>query len=138
MATGDRLTVQLEDGRGAQLRTLAGGERKVGAYLSDVINWLWFNRDTLAGADIAQFSPMTPERQAQVEKALDNAQQKYDSAQQALDSAKQALSTVEQAAQEMQRQMEGVAAMQEELKARQIATEAQLAKFGYVPLAWEE
>ena len=40
MATGDRLTVQLEDGRGAQLRTLAGGERKVGRFLSDVILFL--------------------------------------------------------------------------------------------------
>ena len=40
MATGDRLTVQLEDGRGAQLRTLAGGERKVGRFLSDAIRFL--------------------------------------------------------------------------------------------------
>ena len=71
MATGDRLTVQLEDGRGAQLRTLAGGERKVGAYLSDVIDWLWFNRDTLAGADIMQFAPMTPERQQEVEQRME-------------------------------------------------------------------
>jgi formate dehydrogenase maturation protein FdhE len=43
----ERLTVSLEDGSVERLRALAGGERKVGAYLSQVTAWLWANRDEL-------------------------------------------------------------------------------------------
>lgn len=37
----ERLTVALEDGSIEKLRELAGGPRKVGAYLSAVTAWLW-------------------------------------------------------------------------------------------------
>ena len=47
----ERLTVSLEDGIPDKLRTLAGGERKVGAYLSDVVAWLWEQREVLDSAD---------------------------------------------------------------------------------------
>ena len=67
----ERLTVALEDGDVTRLRELAGGERKVGAYLHSVIEWLWFNRDALAGADIAQFAPMTPARQQEIERQME-------------------------------------------------------------------
>lgn len=36
----ERLTASLEDGTLEKLRELAGGERKVGAYLSDVVRFL--------------------------------------------------------------------------------------------------
>ena len=69
----ERLTVSLEDGTTENLRTMAGGERKVGVYLSNVVAWLWSYRDTLSGAPLTDFAPvlhewiprivMTPEEQ---------------------------------------------------------------------------
>ncbi len=55
MATSDRLTVQLEDGCGEQLRILAGGPRKVGEYLSGVTAWLWAHREQLESAPLSDF-----------------------------------------------------------------------------------
>lgn len=43
----ERLTTQLEDGSIDKLREMAGGERKVGAFLSDVVAWLWEHKETL-------------------------------------------------------------------------------------------
>lgn len=43
----ERLTAALEDGTLDKLRTLAGGERKVGAYLSQIVAWLWPYREDL-------------------------------------------------------------------------------------------
>ena len=43
----ERLTVSLEDGSLDKLRELAGGERKVGAFLSDVAAWLWAYREDI-------------------------------------------------------------------------------------------
>lgn len=43
----ERLTVSLEDGTLEQLRTLAGGQRKVGAYLSQLVAWLWDSKEDL-------------------------------------------------------------------------------------------
>ncbi len=40
-----RLTVSVEDETVERLRTLAGGERKVGSYLDSVVAWLWTLRD---------------------------------------------------------------------------------------------
>lgn len=40
-----RLTVSVEDETVERLRELAGGERKVGAYLDEVTSWLWTLRD---------------------------------------------------------------------------------------------
>ena len=72
----DRLNTVLEDGRLEQLRIMAGGQRKVGAYLSDVIAWLWYHREQLQTAPLSdfapilqewipRFTPLTPEEQAQ-------------------------------------------------------------------------
>lgn len=47
----ERLTVSLEDGIPEKLRELAGGQRKVGAYLSDVVSWLWRHKEILASED---------------------------------------------------------------------------------------
>lgn len=44
----ERLTVSLEDGTLVKLRELAGGERKIGAYLSRLVTWLlWPYREEL-------------------------------------------------------------------------------------------
>ena len=44
----ERLTASLEDGTLEKLRELAGGERKVGAYLSQLVAWLlWPHREDL-------------------------------------------------------------------------------------------
>ena len=71
----ERLTASLEDGTLDKLRTLAGGERKVGAYLSDVAQWLWYHREQLETRPLSDFAPvlqewiprvvMSPEEQAQ-------------------------------------------------------------------------
>jgi len=73
----ERLTASLEDGTLEKLRTLAGGERKVGAYLSQLVAWLWEYREALEqeGAGIRDFVPvrmewiprvvMSPEEQRQ-------------------------------------------------------------------------
>ena len=59
----ERLTVSLEDGIPDKLRTLAGGERKVGAYLSQLVAWLWEYREALEqeGAGIRDFVPVRME-----------------------------------------------------------------------------
>lgn len=51
----ERLTTQLEDGTIEKLRELAGGERKVGAFLTEVITWLYMYRDRLASAPLPDF-----------------------------------------------------------------------------------
>lgn len=71
----ERLTVSLEDGSIERLRLLAGGERKVGAYLSGVVSWLWEYREALQAAPLVAYAPvlhewipriaMSPEEQAQ-------------------------------------------------------------------------
>ncbi len=68
----ERLTASLEDGTLERLRTLAGGERKVGAYLSDVVAWLWGYREALQARPLSGMALvhsewiMTPEEQQQV------------------------------------------------------------------------
>ena len=59
----ERLNTALEDGTLDKLRTLAGGQRKVGAYLSDVVAWLWEYREALEqeGAGIRDFVPVRME-----------------------------------------------------------------------------
>ncbi len=52
----DRLTTQLDDGSLEHLRELAGGERKVGAYLSGVVAWLWQNKAQLETAPLADYT----------------------------------------------------------------------------------
>ena len=66
----ERLTVSLEDGIPDKLRTLAGGERKVGAYLSDVVAWLWEYRESLQARPLSgmalvynEWIAATPEEQ---------------------------------------------------------------------------
>ena len=65
----ERMTVSLEDGTAERLRTLAGGERKVGAYLSDVVAWLWQYREALQARPLSGMALvhsewiMTPEEQ---------------------------------------------------------------------------
>lgn len=58
----ERLTASLEDGTLEKLRTLAGGERKVGAYLSDVVAWLWYHREQLQTQPLQSFAPVLEER----------------------------------------------------------------------------
>ena len=43
----ERLTVSLEDGTLEKLRQMAGGQRKVGAFLSDAVALLWDSREAL-------------------------------------------------------------------------------------------
>lgn len=57
----ERLTVSLEDGIPDKLRTLAGGERKVGAYLSGVVEWLFYHREQLETAPLSSFAPVLQE-----------------------------------------------------------------------------
>ncbi len=52
----DRLTTQLDDGSLEHLRELAGGERKVGAFLSGVVAWLWQNKAQLETAPLADYT----------------------------------------------------------------------------------
>lgn len=49
----ERLTASLEDGTLERLRTLAGGERKVGAYLSQVVAWLWDSKEDIDAAGLS-------------------------------------------------------------------------------------
>lgn len=49
----ERLTVALEDGTLDKLRTLAGGERKVGAYLSQLVAWLWEHKEDIDAVGVA-------------------------------------------------------------------------------------
>ena len=47
----ERLTASLEDGTLEKLRELAGGERKVGVYLSQLVAWLlWPHKEELDAA----------------------------------------------------------------------------------------
>lgn len=57
----ERLTASLEDGTLERLRTLAGGERKVGAYLSAVTDWLWQYRDNIGEKALTDFAPVAIE-----------------------------------------------------------------------------
>lgn len=45
-----RLTVSVNDETVERLRTLAGGERKIGAMLDDVTAWLWSSYQDAGGA----------------------------------------------------------------------------------------
>lgn len=64
----ERLTASLEDGTLEKLRTLAGGERKVGAYLSSVVSWLWANKDKL---DAYSPSSINVEKGEEIERRID-------------------------------------------------------------------
>lgn len=44
-----RLTVRVNDETVERLRTLAGGERKIGAMLDDVTTWLWSSYQDAGG-----------------------------------------------------------------------------------------
>lgn len=46
-ATKERFGVAVEPGTLEKLRVLAGGERKIGEYLTDVIDFLWSQRDVM-------------------------------------------------------------------------------------------
>ena len=52
----ERLTTQLEDGSIERLRELAGGQRKVGAYLSQVVAWLWAHKEQLGAAPLSNYT----------------------------------------------------------------------------------
>lgn len=52
----ERLTVQLEDGSVARLREMAGGERKVGAFLSMVTAWLYAQREHVDMANLSSYA----------------------------------------------------------------------------------
>lgn len=54
----ERLTVALPDGSIERLRTLAGGERKIGGYLAPVVAWLWRHKEALHGRPLAEFVPV--------------------------------------------------------------------------------
>lgn len=56
----DRLTTQLDDGNLERLRILAGGERKVGAYLSEVTAWLWAHKEVLEAAPLFDYTLILP------------------------------------------------------------------------------
>lgn len=56
----EHLSVSVVDGTQGQLRQLAGSRRKVGAYLSDVVAWLWLHRETLAMRPLNEFVPVVP------------------------------------------------------------------------------
>jgi hypothetical protein len=50
-----RLTVRVNDETVERLRTLAGGERKIGAMLDDVTTWLWSSyQDAGAAITVAE------------------------------------------------------------------------------------
>lgn len=57
----ERITLALSPGTVERLRSLAGGQRKVGAFLSDVVTWLWSYRDALSGAPLQDFAPVLRE-----------------------------------------------------------------------------
>ena len=133
MATGDRLTVQLEDGRGAQLRTLAGGERKVGRFLSDAIRFLATYSEVISEnefQDLCILPRISTGSLPQV--ALQEIDVNYDVWRRELEA--RALGA-EQRAQEAEQRMEQQAQSLAQLETRQSAIEAQLAQLGYVPIA---
>ena len=55
MAETERLTTQLDAGTLEQLRTLAGGPRKIGAFLSTLTQWLWSQRAALEAAPLTDY-----------------------------------------------------------------------------------
>jgi hypothetical protein len=70
----EHLSTSVTDGTIDKLRELAGGQRKVGAYLSSVVEWLWWNREAWIGHTLSEYDPMTPELIRQVterDKSLD-------------------------------------------------------------------
>lgn len=87
----ERLTVSLEDGIPDKLRTLAGGERKVGAYLSDVVAWLWANREKL---DAYSPSSINVEKGEEIEKQIYSLSQSYNKLQRQIDSIEAIARTV--------------------------------------------
>ena len=56
----EHVSVSVVDGTTAQLRQLAGSPRKVGAYLTVVVSWLWLHRETLATRPLHEFVPVVP------------------------------------------------------------------------------
>ena len=52
----ERFGVAVEEGTVEKLRTLAGGERKVGAYLSDVVAWLWGYKEALQARPLSSMA----------------------------------------------------------------------------------
>ena len=83
----ERLTASLEDGTLEKLRELAGGERKVGAYLSQLVALLWPHREELKDFQLRDLAlvptewiphiTMSPEEQRQQQEDLQKLQQDY-------------------------------------------------------------
>jgi hypothetical protein len=57
----ERFGVAVEEGTTAKLRQLAGGERKIGSYLTAVVDWLWLNRENWERHELREFKAMLPE-----------------------------------------------------------------------------
>jgi len=57
----ERFGVAVEEGTVEKLRTLAGGERKVGAYLSDIVSWLWQYKEALGTRPLSDYAPVQRE-----------------------------------------------------------------------------
>ena len=51
-----RLTTSVTDETVERLRELAGGERKVGSYLDEVVTWLWTQRRVLEEYGLSRFN----------------------------------------------------------------------------------
>lgn len=79
----ERLTVSLEDGIPDKLRQLAGGERKVGAYLSGVVAWLWANKEKL---DAYNPSSINVEKGEEIEEQIHTLFQSYNEINRKIDS----------------------------------------------------
>lgn len=51
----ERLTTGLDDGSIEKLRELAGGERRVGRFLSQVVTWLWHQKEQLEKTPLSDY-----------------------------------------------------------------------------------
>lgn len=52
----EKLTLSVGDGTTKKLRTLAGGERKIGVWLTITAAWLFDQKDTIGGRDLSDFT----------------------------------------------------------------------------------
>lgn len=68
----ERLTVQLEDGSVARLREMAGGERKVGAFLSMVTAWLYAQREHVELEKLPRYALTTDKTELELAAAYMN------------------------------------------------------------------
>lgn len=74
----EHLSASVNDGTIDKLRELAGGRRKVGEFLGDVVDLLWRHRHIIVGARLRDLVISTPAEQADRDRAIEEMSQRLE------------------------------------------------------------